>query len=362
MRYKRRRSWFMSRFWSPVVGKLHPYVPGEQPADLNLIKLNTNENPYGPSPRAIEALQHEIGDRLRLYPNAESDGLRAAIAARYGLTPAHVFLGNGSDEVLAHAFHALFQHGSPLLFPDVTYSFYPTYCELYGIPYRTLPVGEDFRIDASAYAGQGEHAGIIIANPNAPTSRALGLAELERIIQASPRVVLIDEAYVDFGAASAIPLVERYENLLVVQTFSKSRSLAGLRVGFAIGQPQLIEALVRVKNSFNSYPLDRLAQVAALAAWEDQAWFEHTRQKVIASREKLARGLLGLGFEVLPSATNFLFVRHPGKQAEELAIALRAKGVLVRYFKKPRIGQYLRITIGRDDQCEALLSALEQIG
>jgi histidinol-phosphate aminotransferase len=352
----------MSRFWSPVVSKLHPYVPGEQPADPNLVKLNTNENPYGPSPRAIEALQREIGDRLRLYPNAESDTLRQAIAARYGYTPDHVFMGNGSDEVLAHAFHGLFQHGSPLLFPDVTYSFYPTYAELYGIPYRTIPVGDDFAIDPSAYAGQGEHAGIILANPNAPSSRALGLADLERIIQASPRVVLIDEAYVDFGAASAIPLVQRYENLLVVQTFSKSRSLAGMRVGFAIGQPQLIEALVRVKNSFNSYPLDRLAQVAALAAWEDQAWFEDTRRKVIASRDKLTRGLIGRGFEVIPSATNFLFARPPAGNAEELAIKLRAKGVLVRYFKKPRIEQYLRITIGTPEQCDALLAALEQLG
>jgi histidinol-phosphate aminotransferase len=352
----------MSRFWSPVVGTLHPYVPGEQPADPKLIKLNTNENPYGPSPRAIEALRQELGERLRLYPNAESDALRAAIAARHGLTPAHVFLGNGSDEVLAHAFHALFQHGSPLLFPDVTYSFYPTYCQLYGIPFRTLPVDEDFSIDPSAYAGQGEHAGIIFANPNAPTGRALPLAEVERIIQASPRVVLVDEAYVDFGAESAISLVERYENLLVVQTFSKSRSLAGLRVGFAIGQPHLIEALVRVKNSFNSYPLDRLAQVGALAAWEDQAWFEDTRHKVMASREKLTQGLLARGFQVLPSSTNFLFARLPGRSAEQLAIQLRAHGVLVRYFKKPRIDQHLRITVGRPEQCEALLAALEQIG
>ncbi len=352
----------MSRFWSPVVSKLHPYVPGEQPTNLDLIKLNTNENPYGPSPRAIEALQREVGERLRLYPNAESDALRNAIAARYGLTPGHVFLGNGSDEVLAHAFQALFQHGTPLLFPDVTYSFYPTYCELYGIPYRTIPVGEDFSIDASAYAGQAEHSGIIFANPNAPTSRALASGDVERIIESSPRVVLVDEAYVDFGATSAIPLVSEHENLLVVQTFSKSRSLAGLRVGFAIGQPHLIEALVRVKNSFNSYPLDRLAQVAALAAWEDQAWFEDTRHKVIASREKLTQGLLARGFEVIPSAANFVFARHPARQAEELAIKLRAHNVLVRHFKKPRIDQYLRITIGRPDQCEALLNALEQIG
>ncbi|HEY6879064.1 MAG TPA: histidinol-phosphate transaminase [Polyangiales bacterium] len=352
----------MSRFWSPVVGTLHPYVPGEQPADPNLIKLNTNENPYGPSPRAIEALRNEIGDRLRLYPNAESDALRQAIAARYGLTPDHVFVGNGSDEVLAHAFHALFQHGSPLLFPDVTYSFYPTYCELYGIPYRTIPVGDDFSIDASAYAGQAEHAGIIFANPNAPTSRALGLVDVERIITATSRVVLVDEAYVDFGAASAIPLVPRHENLLVVQTFSKSRSLAGLRVGFAVGQPHLIEALSRVKNSFNSYPLDRLAQAAALAAWEDEAWFEDTRHKVIASRTRLTQGLIGRGFSVQPSSTNFVFAHHPARSAEQLAIALRARGVLVRFFKKPRIDQHLRITVGLPEQCDALLSALEQIG
>jgi histidinol-phosphate aminotransferase len=352
----------MSRFWSPIVSRLHPYVPGEQPSDPNLVKLNTNENPYGPSPRALEVLRAEASERLRLYPNAESDQLRAAIAARHRLSPEHVFLGNGSDEVLAHAFHALFQHGTPLLFPDVTYSFYPTYCELYGIPHRTIPVRADFTIDPAAYEGQGEHAGIIFANPNAPTSRALPLAEVERIVRASDHVVLVDEAYVDFGGESALPLVERYENLLVVQTFSKSRSLAGLRIGFAVGQPHLIEALVRVKNSFNSYPLDRLAQAAGLAALEDEAWFEDTRHKVMQTRGELAAKLTARGFEVLPSAANFVFARHPERSAESLAQALRAKGVLVRYFKKPRIEQFLRITVGRPDQCEALLSALEQLG
>jgi histidinol-phosphate aminotransferase len=351
----------MSRYWSPVVARLSPYVPGEQPSDPNLIKLNTNENPYGPSPRVVEAVRAENGDRLRLYPSAESDALRNALAARHGVTPAHVFLGNGSDEVLAHAFHAFFQHGSPLLFPDVTYSFYPTYCELYGIPYRTLPVGADFRIDPAAYEGAGEHAGIIFANPNAPTSRALGLGDVERIVRASDRVVLVDEAYVDFGGESASPLIARHENLLVVQTFSKSRSLAGMRIGFALGHPQLIEALTRVKNSFNSYPLDRLAQAAGLAALEDEAYFEDTRQRVMASRAQLAEGMNALGFEVLPSAANFVFARHPQRSAEALARALRERGVLVRYFKKPRIDQYLRITVGRPDQCQALLSALEQL-
>jgi histidinol-phosphate aminotransferase len=349
----------MNRYWSPLVARLHPYVPGEQPADPNLVKLNTNENPYGPSPRVIDALRAELGDGLRLYPPPESDALRDAIARLHGLSREHVFLGNGSDEVLAHAFHGLLKQAEPLLFPDVTYSFYPTYCELYEIAYQTVPLTAAYEIDPADY--QRPNGGIVFANPNAPTGRALPLADVERMVKASSRVVLVDEAYVDFGGESAIPLIERYDNLLVVQTFSKSRSLAGLRIGFALAQPHLIEALVRVKNSFNSYPIDRLAQAAGVAAIEDRGWFDDTRKRVIDSRDRLAKAMTEQGFEVLPSATNFLCARHPRHAAEALASALRARGVLVRYFKKPRIEQFLRITVGRPDQCDALLQALEQI-
>jgi histidinol-phosphate aminotransferase len=349
----------MNRYWSPLVARLNPYVPGEQPVEPNLVKLNTNENPYGPSPRVIEALTRELGDSLRLYPNPESDALRDAIAASHGVTREHVFVGNGSDEVLAHAFQALLNQPEPILLPDVSYSFYPVYCELYGIAYKLVALTEALEIDPARYGKP--NGGIVFANPNAPTGRALPLADVERIVQASARVVLVDEAYVDFGGQSAIPLVARYDNLLVVHTFSKSRSLAGLRVGFAIGQPHLIEALTRVKNSFNSYPIDRLASAAAIAALADVAYFEATIKRVIDSRERLREELTKLGFSVLPSATNFLFVRHPSRSAAELSTELRTRGVLVRHFKRPRIDAYLRITIGTDAQCRALCDALHAI-
>ncbi len=349
----------MNRYWSPIVARLHPYVPGEQPNEPNLVKLNTNECPYGPSPRVIAALSAEIGERLRLYPNPESDPLCEVIARVHGVPRSHVFVGNGSDEVLAHAFHGLFQHAAPVLFPDVTYSFYPTYCELYQIAFQLVPLTARFEIDPAHYLRP--NGGIVFANPNAPTGRALALADVERMVRASDRVVLVDEAYVDFGGESAIPLVARYENLLVVQTFSKSRALAGLRVGFAIGQPHLIEALVRVKNSFNSYPIDRLASAAAIAALEDSAWFEDNRRRVIESREWLAKELVRRDFEVLPSATNFLVARHPRHEGAALAAALRARRVLVRHFKQPRVEPYLRVTVGTPEQCQALIDALGAI-
>jgi histidinol-phosphate aminotransferase len=349
----------MSRYWSPIVARLKPYVPGEQPKEPNLVKLNTNENPYAPSPRVASAIMAEIGAQLRLYPNPESDALRAAIAECHGLSSAHVFVGNGSDEVLAHAFHGLLKHREPILMPDVTYSFYPTYCELYDIAYQRIPLTAELEIDPSHYARP--NGGIVIANPNAPTGRALSLCDVELIVRASDQVVLVDEAYVAFGAESAIPLIERYDNLLVVQTLSKSHALAGLRVGYALGQPPLIEALTRVKNSFNSYPLDRLAGVAAMAALSDCAWLDETSAKIVASREMLSSSLAGLGFEVLPSLTNFVFARHPGWDAAQLAAALRAHGVLVRHFKQPRIEQFLRITVGTDAQCAALIAALRTI-
>jgi histidinol-phosphate aminotransferase len=350
----------MSRFWSPLVHTLAPYVAGEQPTMPGLLKLNTNESPYGPSPRALAAIAAAADEGLRLYPEPTARPLREAIAATHGLAPDQVFVGNGSDEVLAHAFQGLLKHEAPLLFADVTYSFYPTYCRLYGVDYRTVPVDAEMRIRVADY---GRDCGaIILANPNAPTGIALPLAEIEALLGDHPdTVVVVDEAYVDFGGESAVSLIGRYPNLLVVQTFSKSRGLAGLRVGFAMAQRELIEALERVKDSFNSYPLDRLAIAGAVASWEDRDWFERHRDLVVASRERLAEGLRALGFEVLPSAANLLFARHPGRGGAELARELRARAILVRHFAKPRIEDFLRISIGTDADCDRLLAALGEI-
>ncbi|WP_282341977.1 histidinol-phosphate transaminase [Pseudomonas sp. PS02288] len=351
----------MSKFWSPFVKNLVPYVPGEQPKLTKLVKLNTNENPYGPSPKAIAAMQAELGDALRLYPDPNGERLKQAVAAFHDVRAEQVFVGNGSDEVLAHAFYGLFQHGQPLLFPDISYSFYPVYCGLYGIDYRTVPLDDAFQIRIEDYAQP--NGGIVFPNPNAPTGCLLGLDAIERLLGAnSDSVVLVDEAYIDFGGVSAVSLVDRYPNLLVCQTLSKSRSLAGLRVGLAIGHPQLIEALERVKNSFNSYPLDRIAIAGAAAAFEDRAYFEQTCAAVIDSREKLVGELKGLGFEVLPSAANFVFARHPQRDAAQLAAGVREQGVIVRHFTAPRIAQFLRISIGTPEQNAALIEALSGLG
>lgn len=351
----------MSKFWSDTVKRLTPYVPGEQPKIANLVKLNTNENPYGPSPKVLEALQAEVGDRLRLYPDPNSDLLRDTIAGVFGLTRAQVFVGNGSDEVLAHAFQALLKHELPILFPDITYSFYPVYCGLYGVPFQTVALTESFEIRVDDYLRP--NGGIIFPNPNAPTGRLLALAEIERLLQANvDSVVIVDEAYIDFGGESAARLVARYPQLLVVHTLSKARSLAGLRVGYALGHPDLIEGLVRVKDSFNSYPLDRFAQAGAVAAMQDQAYFEETRHKVMVTREQLVTTLQALDFEVLPSGANFIFARHQSRDGAGLTAALRTRGIIVRHFRKPeRIAPFLRITIGTDAECRALTEALREI-
>ena len=347
----------MSKFWSPFVKDLVPYVPGEQPKLTKLVKLNTNENPYGPSPKALEAMRGELNENLRLYPDPNSDLLKQAVAGYYGVQPNQVFLGNGSDEVLAHIFHGLFQHDAPLLFPDISYSFYPVYCGLYGIQSAPVALDEQFQIRVEDY--KQPNAGIIFPNPNAPTGCLLALEAIEQLLKLNTEsVVVVDEAYIDFGGETAISLVDRYPNLLVTQTLSKSRSLAGLRVGLAVGHPDLIEALERIKNSFNSYPLDRVAIVGAAAAFEDRAYFEETCNKVIASREKLVAELSARGFEVLPSAANFIFARHPQQDAAGIAAALREQGVIVRHFKLPRIDQFLRISIGTEEQNQALLDAL----
>ena len=348
-------------YWSSVVTGLTPYVPGEQPKLANLVKLNTNESPYGPSPRALAALRAEVGETLRLYPDPNCDSLRESIASFYKLKPAQVFVSNGSDEVLAHVFLALLKHEQAVLFADITYSFYPVYCRLYGIQYKQLPLTETFEIRVDDYFTP--NGGIIFPNPNAPTGRPLALSEIERLLRANAgSAVVVDEAYVDYGAESAVGLIERYPQLLVVHTLSKSRSLAGLRVGYALGHAELIEALRRVKDSFNSYPLDRLAAAGAAAAIEDRAYFEHTCAKVIATRTKLAGDLAALGFEVLPSAANFVFARHRRHGGAELACRLRERSIIVRHFTDPpRIEPYLRITVGTDLQCEALIAALRTI-
>ncbi|MEB3768225.1 histidinol-phosphate transaminase [Acinetobacter sp. MD2] len=351
------------RFWSPTVRDLEPYTPGEQPKIENLLKLNTNENPYPPSPKVVAAVQAVLAksaDVLRLYPDPDASQLKQAIATQQGVAVDSVFVGNGSDEVLAHIFKAFFLQEKPILTPDISYSFYPVYSQFFEVKTQEIALNEKFEIDVQDYAV--ENGGVIIANPNAPTSIALSLDKIEQLLQLNPnRVVVIDEAYVDFGAASAVSLVAAYENLVVCQTTSKSRSLAGLRVGYAIAQPHLIAALEAVKNSFNSYPIDRFAIAAAVASFEDQAYFVEHCQKVIDCREQLVTALTKLGFEVLPSKANFIFAKHTIRDAAELAHLLREQGIIVRYFNKPRIDQHLRITVGTQEQNQRLVDTLKQI-
>jgi histidinol-phosphate aminotransferase len=350
----------MSRFWSSLTHDLKPYVPGEQPRMAGLVKLNTNENPLGPSPRALEAIRDAAVDTLRLYPDPQATALRAALATYHGVRPEQVFVGNGSDEVLAHVFVALLKHDAPLLFPDITYSFYPVYCRLFGIACETVPLDQAMQIRIADYCRPA--GAIIVPNPNAPTGIALSRAEIRTLLEARPDVpVVIDEAYVDFGAETAIPLVASHRNLLVVQTMSKSRALAGLRVGYAIGDADLIDGLTRVKDSFNSYPLGRPAQAGAIASLEDEAHFQQSRVRVIEGRERLTRELKRTGFEVLPSLANFVFARHPAHEGAALAAALREHAVIARHFTAPRISDFLRITVGTDEQIDRLLSALSRI-
>lgn len=350
----------MSQFWSPLVSMLSPYIPGEQPNQTNAIKLNTNENPFGPSPKALAAMQAVLNDDLRLYPDPEASSLKHVIASYHQLRTDEVFVGNGSDEVLGLSFLAFFKRDSPLLFPDITYSFYAVYCKLFGIPYQLIPLDDEFRIDTASY--RIPSGGIILANPNAPTGVALASSSIEALLVEHPnKVIIIDEAYVDFGTESAVPLIRRYQNLLVVQTLSKSRGLAGLRVGFAMGSPELIDGLNRVKNSFNSYPLDRLSIAGAIASFEDDQHFHRVRNTILRRRLELESGLSSIGFEVLPSSANFVFARHPNYRALELAARLRLRAIFVRHFNQPRIQDYLRITVGRAAENSALIYALAEI-
>lgn len=352
-----------SPFWSTGIDRLHAYVPGEQPQTEGWIKLNTNESPYPPSPRVLQAIRDASNHKLRLYPDPTGQALRQAVAsnfAQFGIQSEQVFLGNGSDEVLAHAFLALLRRDQPILYPDISYSFYPVYCGLYGIASIQVPLNAQFAVDVADY--QRLNGGIVLPNPNAPTGVALPLADLRRLLEHNRGVpVVVDEAYVDFGADSAVALLGEFDNLLVVQTFSKSRALAGLRASFALGHPALIAGLTRVKDSFNSYPLDRLAQAGAAAALEDQAYFLQITQAVVQSRVWLTAELARLGFQTLPSSANFVFTHHPQYAASWLLAQLRTQRILVRHFAKPRIDGHLRISVGTQQECQALVSALRRI-
>jgi histidinol-phosphate aminotransferase len=349
----------MSEYWTELVHQLKPYVPGEQPLDLLTTKLNTNENPYPPSAEVAKAIQGHAHDNLRLYPDPESGSLRQALATYYNLDANQVFIGNGSDEVLAHCFQAFFKNLKPILFADISYSFYPVYCALYQIDYRTVALDNAFCVDPAAY--RQPNGGIIIPNPNAPTGIAMSLDTIRELIDGNDSVVIIDEAYVDFGAESAIALIADYANLLVVQTFSKSRSLAGLRLGYALGQPELIEGLNRVKNSFNSYPVGRLTSAAAIASLNDENYFQQCRARIMTTRNWLDNELVNLGFEVLPSSSNFLFAQHKLHSASGLYLELKNAGILVRHFESERIDNYLRISIGSEQECTALINTLKQL-
>ena len=350
----------MSRFWSALTHRISPYVPGEQPRMADLVKLNTNEHPLGPSPRVLEAIRAEAADTLRLYPDPRATALRECLATHHRVTPDQIFVGNGSDEVLAHAFAALLKQDAPLLFPDITYSFYPVYCRLFDIAFETVPLDKAMTVQIADYRRPA--GAIILANPNAPTGIALSRAQIAALLDEHADIpVVIDEAYVDFGAETSVPLVASHPNLLVVHTLSKSRALAGLRVGYAVGDSALIEGLNRMKDSFNSYPLGRPAQAGAIAAIMDEAWFQEARAYVVAGRQRLTAGLARLGFEVLPSSANFVFARHPRHKGKDLAAGLRARAIIVRHFEAPRISDYLRITVGSDQQVEKLLTALDEL-
>lgn len=350
----------MSKYWTELTKTLDPYVPGEQPKVQDLIKLNTNENPYPPSPKTREALRDYNTDLLRLYPDPNCDTLKHAIAENYHVDHAQVFVGNGSDEVLALAFMTFFKQNKAILFPDISYSFYPVYCKLFEIDYQQPPLDEQFNIKLDDY--NIDNGGIIFPNPNAPTGCLLKLDKIRSLLQRNTEsVIIVDEAYIDFGGESAITLVDEFPNLLVIQTFSKSRSLAGSRIGYAIGDANLIAGMERVKNSFNSYPLDSYALQAGVAALSDPGYLEQTCDKIIQTREWLANELQQLGFSMLPSAANFIFATHPQHNAAKLHQQLRDRKILVRHFNKPRIDQYLRITIGTQAEVEALIKALKEV-
>jgi histidinol-phosphate aminotransferase len=349
----------MSKFWSPAVNQLTPYVPGEQPKIADIIKLNTNENPYPPAPGVEHLLRHFSCEQFRKYPDPDSSVLKQTLANYHNLSTDQVFVGNGSDEVLAHTFMAFFRQQHPLLMPNITYSFYDVYCNLFDITFEQIPLTSDFSINIQDYKKQ--NGGIIFANPNAPTGKALDLTEIESLLRFNTdSVVVVDEAYVDFGGESAVSLINKYPNVLIIQTLSKSRSLAGMRIGFALGSAELIAGLERVKNSFNSYPLDMIAQATAVEAFNDQTYFDQTTQKIISTREWTVLQLTQLGFKVIPSKTNFVFTEHETLSGAELMSYLRKNNIIVRHFQRDGIDNFLRISIGTDQEMRALINCLKE--
>ncbi len=346
--------------WENNIRKVVPYVPGEQPGRKDVIKLNTNENPYPPAPGVEKLLQEFDWDALRLYPDTDATVLVKELAAHYQVNPSNIFVGVGSDDVLAMAFLTFFNSDKPILFPDITYSFYDVWADLYRIPYQVCPLDDDFRIVAEDY--KKENGGIIFPNPNAPTGVLESVEMIEEIVQANPDVVVIvDEAYIDFGGKSCLPLIEKYENLLVVQTFSKSRSMAGMRIGFAMGSEKLIGYLNDAKFSFNSYTMNMTSQILGAEAVRDNAYFEACNAKIIATRERTKAQLKELGFTFPDSMANFIFAKHNSKSGEEIFKALKERNIYIRYWNKPRICNHLRITVGTDAQMEKLIAALKEI-
>lgn len=351
----------MKKYWSRRIRNMVPYVPGEQPKDKSFIKLNTNESPYPPSPLALEALRASADERLRLYPDQESGELRNAAASLHGLKPEQVFPGNGSDEVLAFCFQAFFDPERPLLFADITYTFYSVYVNYFGLTAEQIPLNEDYSLPTADFCGRN-CGGVVIANPNAPTGRAVPLEDIRKILDSNRDVVvLVDEAYVDFGGNSADVLLDEYDNLVVIRTLSKSHALAGLRVGYALASPNLVAALCCVRDSINSYTVDRAAQAAAAAALRDTSYYTEMRDRITATREKCAEEMRGLGFSVTQSSANFLFVSHPEVSAKVLQEGLRERGILVRWFDRPRIRNWLRITVGTDTEMDTLCGELRKI-
>lgn len=346
--------------WESNVRRVEPYVPGEQPKENDIIKLNTNENPYPPSPNAVKALEHFDTNKMRLYPDPDSQILVEALAERYGLKSSQVFVGVGSDDVLSMAFMTFFNSDKPVLFPDITYSFYDVWADVYRIPYKQISLDENFRINPDDYCC--DNGGIIFPNPNAPTGVLEGLSMIEKIIKSNPdSIVIIDEAYIDFGGESCLPLIEKYDNLLVVQTFSKSRSMAGMRIGFAMGNEKLIKYMNDVKFSVNSYTMNPVTQICGAESVKDEVYFKKTVDKIIATREDAKIKLKNLGFNFPDSKSNFIFASHNTKPANEIFDELKKRKIFVRYWNKPRISNYLRITVGTPEEMTSLLNALEEI-
>jgi histidinol-phosphate aminotransferase len=351
----------MNKFWSKLIKQLSPYIPGEQPKNQALIKLNTNENPYGPSPKVLAALKLGVSDKLKLYPDPESTELRESIAKFYNVRSSNIFVGNGSDEILAFIFQGFFKKSKPLLFPNITYSFYPVYCKLYDIAFQKMPLDKNFEINLQDYLIP--NGGIIFPNPNAPTGIPKGVSDIENLLKNNKdSVVVIDEAYVDFGTESSVYLIKKYDNLVVTQSLSKSRSLAGMRIGCAFASKSIVEGLNRIKNSFNSYPVDRLAQIAGAVAFSDEDYFRQTTKKVIEARQFLVEEMSNLDFQILPSGANFIFTKHNNKRAELIFKELRNNDILIRFFESPEeINNYLRITVGSMEQMKQLVHVIKKI-